>query len=240
MLPSEPLLRNRSTASFILYGLTILTVGVAAALQRAIAQAFGPLPTYVIFYPAMMLSALVGGVGPGLLATGLGALLAYWLFLSPLGSLGIDLRSDVVGLFLFGFNGVFISLIVGRLRVARTEAEIARQSEERFRALADNIAQLAWMADEKGLAFWYNRRWYDYTGATVNEMEESGWQKLHHPDHVQRVAEKMSYCLQNGEIWEDTIPLRGRTDSIAGFSPQQSPSWTKRGRSGAGLGHIRM
>ncbi|MGD0625419.1 MAG: PAS domain S-box protein [Thermodesulfobacteriota bacterium] len=224
------MLRNRSIASFILYGLTILTVGVAAALQRALAQAFGPLPTYVIFYPAMMLSALVGGVGPGLLATGLGALLADRMFLSPLGPLGIELRSDVVGLFLFCFNGVFISLIVGRLRVARTEAEIARQSEERFRALADNIAQLAWMADGKGLAFWYNRRWYDYTGATVKEMEGSGWQKLHHPDHVQRVAEKMSYCLQNGEIWEDTIPLRGKDGQYRWFFSTAIPILDKAGK----------
>ncbi len=230
MLTSEPLLRNRSIASFILYGLTILTVGVAAALQWAIAQAFGPLPTYVMFYPAMMLSALLGGVGPGLLATGLGALVADWMFLSPLGSLGVDLRSDVVGLFLFCFNGVFISLIVGRLRVARTEAEIVRQSEERFRALADNIAQLAWMADGKGLAFWYNRRWYDYTGATVNEMEGSGWQKLHHPDHVQRVAEKMRYCLQHGEIWEDTIPLRGKDGQYRWFFSTAIPILDKAGK----------
>ncbi len=189
MLTNEPLLRSRSVASFILYGLTVLIVAVAAALQWVLAQEFGPLPTYVMFYPAMMLSAIFGGIGPGLLATGLGALVADWMFLPPIRSLGIDLRSDVVGLAIFCFNGVFISLIAGRLRVARSEAEIARQSEERFRALADNIAQLAWMADEKGLIFWYNRRWVDYTGATVEETGGSGGQKLIHPDHVQRVSE---------------------------------------------------
>jgi CHASE3 domain sensor protein len=40
---------------------------------------------------------------------------------------------------------------------ARKPAEEARrQGEERFRTLANNIPQLAWMADEKGWTFWYN------------------------------------------------------------------------------------
>ncbi|NJR63548.1 MAG: response regulator, partial [Cyanobacteria bacterium CRU_2_1] len=52
-----------------------------------------------------------------------------------------------------------------------------RESEERFRTLADNIAQFAWIADETGWIFWYNRRWFDYTGTTLEEMEGWGWQR---------------------------------------------------------------
>jgi CHASE3 domain sensor protein len=45
---------------------------------------------------------------------------------------------------------------------ARERAEKAlREGEERFRTLANNISQLAWMADEKGWIFWYNQRWKD-------------------------------------------------------------------------------
>ncbi len=39
-----------------------------------------------------------------------------------------------------------------------------RESESRFRTLADNIAQFAWMADATGSITWYNKRWFDYTG----------------------------------------------------------------------------
>jgi K+-sensing histidine kinase KdpD len=144
---SEPVLKNRSLAPFIPYGVTVLIVGSAAALRWALGQGFGPFPLYITFYPAMMLSALLGGVGPGLLATGLAGFLADWMFLPPISSLGVDLLSDAVGLVLFCGIGIFISLIAGRLRAARTETEIIRQSEERFRALADNIAQFAWIAD---------------------------------------------------------------------------------------------
>jgi GAF domain-containing protein len=45
---------------------------------------------------------------------------------------------------------------------ARTLQDL-HESEARFRALADNIAQLAWMTDATGGIFWYNQRWFDYT-----------------------------------------------------------------------------
>jgi PAS domain S-box-containing protein len=227
---SEPVLKNRSLAPFIPYGVTVLIVGSAAALRWALGQGFGPFPLYITFYPAMMLSALLGGVGPGLLATGLAGFLADWMFLPPISSLGVDLLSDAVGLVLFCGIGIFISLIAGRLRAARTETEIIRQSEERFRALADNIAQLAWIADGQGSAIWYNRRWYDYTGATLEEMEGSGWQNLHHPEHLQRVVEKMNYSFGTGQVWEDTFPLRGKDGKYRWFFSTAIPLLDKDGK----------
>ena len=66
-----------------------------------------------------------------------------------------------------------------------------RESEARFRELADNISQFAWTADQAGWIYWYNKRWYDYTGTTLEEMQGWGWQKVHHPDHVDRVVERI-------------------------------------------------
>src|SRR5262249_23264213 len=42
----------------------------------------------------------------------------------------------------------------------RLDAEL-RESEERFRMLANNMSQLAWTCDELGHATWYNQRWYE-------------------------------------------------------------------------------
>jgi PAS domain-containing protein len=40
------------------------------------------------------------------------------------------------------------------------------ESEQQFRVLAESMPQLAWMANADGWVFWYNKRWYDYTGTT--------------------------------------------------------------------------
>ncbi len=49
-----------------------------------------------------------------------------------------------------------------------------RESEERFRMLADNMSQLAWTCDLLGNVTWYNQRWLDYTGLIVRGNEGMG------------------------------------------------------------------
>ena len=63
-----------------------------------------------------------------------------------------------------------------------------RESESRFRTLADNIAAFAWMADEAGNIFWYNKRWFDYTGLPFEEAKQWGWPQRQHPDQEGRAG----------------------------------------------------
>jgi PAS domain S-box-containing protein len=138
-------------------------------------------------------------------------------------------RAQTKTILLFGtILGVLIAVgagwMVSRDIAARGLAEDAlREGEERFRNLANNISQLAWMADEEGSIFWYNQRWFDYSGTTLEEMAGWGWQKVLPPDHVQRVVDKISQCFQNGEIWEDTFPLRDRDGNYRWFLSQAVP-----------------
>jgi PAS domain S-box-containing protein len=98
-----------------------------------------------------------------------------------------------------------------------------RESESRFRTLADNIAAFAWMADEIGNIYWYNKRWFDYTGLPFDEPKQWGWPQLQHPDHVDRVMEKINRCLTTGEVWEDTFPLKGRDGVYRWFLSRAMP-----------------
>jgi two-component system sensor histidine kinase/response regulator len=129
-----------------------------------------------------------------------------------------------VGLFAGIALLVFAGWTVRRDAAARATGERAlREGEERFRTLANNISQLAWMADATGYIFWYNDRWFEYSGTTLDEMAGWGWQKVHHPDHVERVVEKITRCFTSGEIWEDTFPLRGRDGSYRWFLSRAVP-----------------
>ncbi len=93
----------------------------------------------------------------------------------------------------------------------------SHRKEKRFHILAENISQLVWMADPDGYIFWYNRRWYEYTGTTPEEVKGWGWTRVHHPDHVNRVVEKIQHSWDTGESWEDTFPLRSKTGEYRWF-----------------------
>ncbi|MGI0492867.1 PAS domain-containing protein [Alkalinema pantanalense CENA528] len=105
------------------------------------------------------------------------------------------------------------------------------ESESRFRTLADNISQLAWMADSNGWIFWYNRRWFDYTGTNLDQMQGWGWQQVHHPDHIDRVVERYRHCIvETGQVWEDTFPLRGQDGSYRWFLSRAIPIMDEDGK----------
>lgn len=103
------------------------------------------------------------------------------------------------------------------------EAEDELQGERDFRALANSIPQLVWMADGRGDIFWYSDRWYAYTGTTLAEVQGWGWRKVHHPDHVDRVVERIRHAFDTGEPWEDTFPLRSGTGEYRWFLSRALP-----------------
>nr|WP_275588833.1 PAS domain S-box protein [Croceicoccus hydrothermalis] len=104
------------------------------------------------------------------------------------------------------------------------------RSERRFHMLADNIAQLAWIAEPDGAIHWYNRRWYEYTGTNEEDMAGWGWKAVHHPDHVERVVREFRACIAAGTYWEDTFPLRSADGEYRWFLSRAKPVHDAEGR----------
>lgn len=113
--------------------------------------------------------------------------------------------------------------VVESLNLLEKQVDAVRESEERFHTLADHMSQLAWMADANGWIYWYNQRWFEYTGTTLNEMQGWGWRMVHHPDHVERVVERIQRSWDNGEPWEDTFPLLGKDGEYRWFLSRALP-----------------
>jgi PAS domain S-box-containing protein len=108
--------------------------------------------------------------------------------------------------------------------VRRARAEFARrESEARFRDLADNISQIAWIADAQGGISWLNRRWTDYTGVAPAELSDQDWKQYVHPEHTKRVFTRLQRSWESGEPWEDTFPLRGREGGYRWFLSRAMP-----------------
>jgi PAS domain S-box-containing protein len=112
---------------------------------------------------------------------------------------------------------------IGQFLQRRAAEDRVRESETEFRALADNIPQLAWMTDPDGEIYWYNKRWYEFTGSTPEQSLGSGWRGFHHPDHAERVATRFRLAIRAGEAWEDTFPLRGRDGTYRWFLSRATP-----------------
>ena len=91
------------------------------------------------------------------------------------------------------------------LKKANEQIEI---SEKHFRNFANNIQNLAWIADPEGWIYWYNKRWLDYTGLKLEDLEGWGWEKAHHPDYVEEIKEKTKKLWLKEEEFELTFPLR--------------------------------
>ncbi|MGK7872960.1 MAG: PAS domain S-box protein [Xenococcaceae cyanobacterium] len=63
--------------------------------------------------------------------------------------------------------------------------EALRESEERFRTMADSAPVLLWMSDPDGQRTFFNQSWLNFTGGTVEEEMGSGWTQRLHPEDLQ-------------------------------------------------------
>src|SRR5215217_7871734 len=129
------------------YGVAVLAVGVALGLKLLLDPLITDQSPFLLLAGAVVVGAWFGGLGPGLLATALGALGADYFFLPPEGSF-TGLAVAFWPLLLFTLQGILISSLVEALRSARKRAEQSareasshqeslRESEERFRLMVE-------------------------------------------------------------------------------------------------------
>jgi PAS domain S-box-containing protein len=116
-----------------------------------------------------------------------------------------------------------------RIQMEHTQVALG-ESEERFQAMANGIPQLAWMAQPDGHVFWYNQRWYDYTGTTFHQMQEEGRERVHDPVVLPKVLDRWKTAVANGQPFDMEFPLRGADGVFRVFLTQVMPMKDAQGR----------
>lgn len=106
----------------------------------------------------------------------------------------------------------------------RKQAELAlRESEQKFSTLADFVPQFVWMCTPDGLNFYFNQRWFDYTGLTPEESYGRGWNTPFHPDDKQAAWNAWNQAVATGETYRVESRLRAADGSYRWFLMRGMP-----------------
>ncbi len=133
---------------------------------------------------------------------------------------GRDIITSWANVLIADGRKVGIGIDINDQRVAENNL---RLKEQKFRNLADNISQHAWMSDRNGMTLWFNKRWYDYTGTVYEDVKGMGWAKLVHPDHLQRILTNYKASIKVGKTWDDSFPIKNDKGEFRWFLSRAQP-----------------
>ncbi|WP_299291250.1 ATP-binding protein [uncultured Mucilaginibacter sp.] len=82
-------------------------------------------------------------------------------------------------------------------------------SQEHFKFLADNIPVIVWTAYPDGSTDYFNKRWCQYTGLTVKQSIDWGWQHVIHPDDLEKTIQVWKKSVETGQPYEIEYRFKG-------------------------------
>jgi PAS domain S-box-containing protein len=138
-VPDDLTTASRPASRWRYYVIAFLLVAVTLMIRIGVKPWDGGQPLLIIFLVPVVISAYLGGLGPGLLATALSAAASDYFLLAPVNSFAFSTPVVLAHWLLFGLTGVLASVLLGeiiRLRAAvrgETPARRAATTERKVR-----------------------------------------------------------------------------------------------------------
>ena len=138
------------------HGAAPLFVLVAFVLRELLSLAFGDLPPFLTFYPAVVFATLLCGLWPGVVAVALSVVASVWI-LPPRGQWRVEGANNVLALVWFGALALAMTAIIGLYLRGREEAaerasRDLRESENALRGILDAATESIWLLTIEGVA----------------------------------------------------------------------------------------
>ena len=96
-------------------------------------------------------------------------------------------------------------------------AQAAKELRERtadLQFMADTMAQIVWTARADGNLDYYNKRWFDYTGMTIEQTKDWGWKPVLHPDDLEQCVARWTHAFTTGEEYEVEYRFKRASDGV--------------------------
>jgi PAS domain S-box-containing protein len=147
-------------SSLLRYGAAVFLIGLATLVRVILGPVLGEGVPFILYFPIVVVCAWLGGLWMGFLATGLGGLIAWYLFMPTYYSFAFADPAGPVQLALFALAGVLISFLAEDLHKARRTAEESRADEheqrERLRVTLASIGDAVIATDREGRVTFMN------------------------------------------------------------------------------------
>jgi PAS domain S-box-containing protein len=208
------------------YAITFLAYAIALLLTWFLQPLMTP-TVFALFYPAVMVSSLYGGLKPGLLSIALAALTTKYFFLAPVYSLAFSNANTIFRFTVLVLVSLMISLLSTALRTAkqRTEASLLKlqTSEEKYRRIVETANEGIWVIDAETQTTYVNTQMAQMLGYTVAEMlGRSSFDFIHEVDRAaaqqrlelrrQGMGEPLEFCLRRKD--GSSVWIQSSTSSI--------------------------
>ena len=145
------------------YAMAVVVVVASFLLRFTMVRFLGAeLPPFLFLYPSVMLVAVLGGLGSGLVATALAVVGTDYLVLAPVHHFAIIRASDALSLTVFAAMGVLMSLLADRhqrslLAIAAYKEEQALwMNQEKLDVAMASMTDAVFISDAKGQFLQFN------------------------------------------------------------------------------------